>query len=195
MPNIYESFGGNYGDPPSGLPSSKVGTAETFPRVLTSADTLLTGNWNAIACYLPAGLTINGITFFTGATAGGTLTHQWFGVWNAAQALVIGTGDDVATAWAAHTAKRLAATTPTRTTYSGLYYVGAGVSVSAGSLPSLAGLGAGIAAGSTGSGAVRVLTPLMNILDSTTAVTAIAATLTNNAASNGAGARPYAVID
>ena len=180
---------------PTNLPSSKTGVAETFPRELATADILLTGNWNAAACYLPAGLIINAITLFTGATAGGTLTHQWFGVWDKSLALVIGTTDDVATAWAANTAKRLAATAATRTTYSGLYYVGCGVSVSAGSLPSIASLGSGTAAGSTGSGAVRALTPLRNVLDSTTVLTAIAATLTNNAASNGMGAIPYAVID
>jgi|SRR6185436_9375768 len=190
MPNIFESFGGPGGDVPGGLPGSRVGIAETFPRILASGVfTPTTAHWNATAIYLPAGLKVSGITFFA-QTALGTGTHQWFGLWNSSLALLRGTADDTSTAWATGTAKRLALTSAFTTTYTGLHYVGIEVSVSAGNVPSLASLGTAV-----GAGPLRALTPAMTVLDTTTADTAIAPTLTQVASTTASSPALYAVLD
>ena len=191
MPNIFDTFGGPRGDVPGGLPSSRVGLAETFPRILAAGNFQpASANWNATAIWLPSGVKVTGITFFSGATGLGTGTHQWFGIWDNALALWAGSADDTSTAWAAHTAKRLTLTTAKTTTYAGLYYVGIEVSVSAGNVPSFAALGTAV-----GSGALRGLTPAATILDTSTADTALAPTLTQAATTTGSGGYFYAVLD
>lgn len=190
MPNVFDTFGGPSGDVPGGLPGSRVGVAETFPRILASgAFTPTTAHWNATAIYLPAGLIVRGATFFA-QTALGTGTHQWFGLWDKNLALVIGSADDTSTAWATGTAKRLAFTAATRLTYTGLYYVGIEISVSAGNVPSLASLGTAV-----GVGPLRALTPAATVLDTSTADTAIAPTLTQVASTTASSPALYAVLD
>ncbi len=187
MTAILDFFGGNTGDPPGGLPSSRTGIAETYPRVLANGATASgTGVWVAGATYLPAGLRIVGLTFFSSGTALSAGTHQWFGLWNSSLALLAGSADDTSTAWGTHTAKRLTLTTPFTTAYSGRYYVG--YEITATTVPTIVGIG------STG-GAVRSLTPAHMILDNATADTALAATLVNAAASVGGSQVPYAVLD
>ena len=189
MPNFYDSFVGNLGDPPGNLPGGRQGIAETYPRLLaTSIVTPLSTNWVASATYLPAGLKISGITFFSGSAALNTATHQWFGIWSSSLALLRGSADDTSTAWGTHTAKRLALTSSFTTTYSGLYYVGLEITASV-TVPNIIGIGPG------GSGSVRVLTPPFMIQDTTTADTALAPTLVNAAAASGGCIAPYGVLD
>ena len=184
MPAFNDYFSGPGGDVPAGLPSSKVGIAETFPRQLVSVEaTQVTNTWNASAIYLPAGLVINCITLFAGTTAISAATHQWFGLWNSSLALLAGSADDTSTAWSANTAKRLALTAAFRTTYSGRYYVGLGTTATG---PSLL--------GAVSNGATRTLTPAVAVNDTTTALTALAATLTNTTTVAIVPA-PYAVLD
>lgn len=57
---------------------------------------------------LPGGFVVHNITFVSGTTAGGTLTHQWFGLADANLKIVATTADDTSTAWGASTAKTLA---------------------------------------------------------------------------------------
>lgn len=190
----YSNFGGPLGDPPGGLPGSRVGIAETFPRMLAIGDAPFgaTANWNATAIYLPAGLIIQGITFFSGGQALGTGVHQWFGIWDKNLALLGGSADDTSTAWAANTAKRLALTTPKRTTYAGLYYVGG--LVTATTVPTVASIG--IFGGAATNGLVmRGLTPAIRVVDNTTVDTALAPTLTQVASSTATNPPFYAVLD
>ncbi len=67
-----------------------------------------TGTAWATPLYLPGGFVVQTITFVSGTTAGGTLTHQWFGLADSTLKIVATTADDTSTAWAASTAKGLA---------------------------------------------------------------------------------------
>lgn len=193
MPAFTEFFGGNTGDAPGGLPGSRVGIAETFPRILCGGENVAwtTANWNAVAIYLPSGLKVSGITMFSGAAlAAGT--HQWFGIWDKNLALWGGSADDTSTAWGANSAKRLALTTPKTTAYNGLYYVGG--CITAGTVPGL--IGTGQFGGTSANGLItRGLTPALRVLDSTTADTALAPTLTQAAAATATTSQFYAVLD
>ena len=172
---------------PTNLPSSRVGIAENFPRMFAASSAAPnTATWTATAIYLPKGLVVTGITFFSGGTALATGTHQWFGLWDSSLTLARGSADDTSTAWAAQAAKRLALTTPYTVPISGRYYVG--LEISATTVPTIAGIST-----LTGSAALRALTPSTAILDSTTADTAIAPTLAQAAA--GLNILPYAVLD
>lgn len=72
---------------------------------------------------LPAGLVVTTITHFSGGTALATGVHQIFGLYDSSRALLRGTSDDGATAWAANSEKTLTLTSTFTTTYSGLYYI------------------------------------------------------------------------
>jgi Tfp pilus assembly protein PilX len=102
--------------------------------------------------------------------------------------------DDTNVAWGTHTAKRLpvsfdsagGAITEFKTTYSGVYYAGLGIAAS--TMPTISGM-----AGS--GGALRSQQPYFCILDTSSGVTAVPASLVQTATSNGSATVPYIVLD
>src|SRR6266511_2476805 len=97
---------------------------ETFARGTASfanAAPLTSGRLFLQGIWLPSALTIASISFFSSATAGATLTNQWFALYNSSLALLRQTVNDGVTAWALATEKNLALTSNFVTTYSGFY--------------------------------------------------------------------------
>jgi len=97
----------------------------------TNTATLLTGRiYFTGGLVVPAGFTVNNISYVAGDTAGATLTHTWFCIVSKDLATIIAkTADDTSAAWSAQTEKRLALSstwTPTTDTpcYLGICVVG-----------------------------------------------------------------------
>ena len=113
---------------------------ETFDRNLcdeVNTAVLSSGRLSGVAIWLPAGITINSISFFSGTTAAGTPTNQLFGLMDSSRNLLRSSVNNTTTAWAANSLKTLALTTTFTTTYSGLYYLG--IMVTATTVPTLKG--------------------------------------------------------
>lgn len=98
---------------------------------------LSSGRLSLQAIWLPAGITINSISFWSATTAGATLTNQLFGLYDNNLNRLATSASDGATAWAANSRKTLALTTPFTTTYTGLHYLG--IMVAATTVPTLKG--------------------------------------------------------
>jgi len=105
------------------------------PEVNTSL--LSSGRLSLQAIWLPAGITINSISFWSATTAGATLTNQLFGLYDNNLNLLAQSNNDGATAWAANSKKTLALPTPYTTTYTGLYYLA--IMVAATTVPTMKG--------------------------------------------------------
>ena len=92
------------------------------------------------AIYLYAGDVVTNLTFTSGATAGGSLTHWFFALYDtqATPALIAQTADQTSGAWAANTAKTLALAAPYTVPTSGWYQ--AAVSITASTVPTLIGV-------------------------------------------------------
>ena len=113
---------------------------ETMDRNLcdeVNTAALSTGRLSLQAIYIPAGITVNSISFWSATTAGATLTNQLFGLYDINLNLLRSSVNDGATAWAANAKKTLALTSSFTTTYSGLYYLG--IMVAATTVPTLKG--------------------------------------------------------
>jgi hypothetical protein len=113
---------------------------ETMDRnVCTETNTTLlsSGRLSLQAIWLPAGITINSISFWSATTAGATLTNQLFGLYDINLNLLKQSNNDGATAWAANAKKTLALPTPYTTTYSGIYYLA--IMVAATTVPTMKG--------------------------------------------------------
>lgn len=120
--------------------------AETVPTWsnITNQSVLTSGRLALVGIWLPSGKQITSISFLSGTTAGGTLTHQWFGIFDDQRNALRLTSDDTSTAWGSSTLKTLNLTSPWTTTYSGLHFLG--IMVAASTVPSLraVAVGAGI---------------------------------------------------
>lgn len=113
---------------------------ETFDRDLcdeVNTAALSTGRLSLQAIYLPAGTTINSISFWSATTAAGTPTNQLFGLFDSSYNLLRSSTNDTTTAWAANSRKTLSLTSAFTTTYSGIHYIG--VMVTATTVPTLKG--------------------------------------------------------
>ena len=113
---------------------------ETFDRDLcdeVNTAALSSGRLSLQAIYLPAGVTISSISFWSATTAGGTLTNQLFGLYDNNLNLLRSSNNDTSTAWAANSKKTLSLTSSFTTTYSGLHYLG--IMVAATTVPTLKG--------------------------------------------------------
>lgn len=113
---------------------------ETFDRDLcdeVNTAALSSGRLTLQAIWLPAGTTINSISFWSATTAGATLTNQLFGLYDINLNLLRSSTNDTSTAWAANSRKTLSLTSAFTTTYSGLYYLG--IMVAATTVPTLKG--------------------------------------------------------
>jgi len=98
---------------------------------------LSSGRLSLQAIWLPAGITISSISFWSATTAAGTPTNQLFGLYDSSLNLLRSSVNDTTTAWAANARKTLALTSTFTTTYSGLYYLG--IMVAATTVPTIKG--------------------------------------------------------
>lgn len=98
---------------------------------------LSTGRLSLQAIWLPAGITIGSISFWSATTAGATLTNQLFGLYDLNLNLLRQSVNDTSTAWAANARKTLALSSAFTTTYTGLHYLG--IMVAATTVPTLKG--------------------------------------------------------
>jgi len=98
---------------------------------------LSTGRLSLQAIWLPAGVTISSISFWSATTAGATLTNQLFGLFDSSYNLLRSSTNDTTTAWAANSKKTLSLTSTFTTTYSGIHYLG--IMVTATTVPTIKG--------------------------------------------------------
>lgn len=113
---------------------------ETFDRDLcdeVNTAALSSGRLQLAAIWLPAGITISNISFWSATTALATGTNQLFGLFDSSYNLLRSTTNDTSTAWAANSRKNLSLTSTFTTTYSGLHYIGC--MVAATTVPTLKG--------------------------------------------------------
>lgn len=144
---------------------------ETFDRCLcdeVNTAALSSGRLSLQAIYLPAGTTINSISFWSATTALATGTNQLFGLYDQNLNLLRSSVNDTSIAWAANSRKTLSLTSAFTTTYSGLYYLG--IMVAATTVPTLKGNTA-----KTG-GQLNAGTPSMGGTSTTGLTTALPAT-------------------
>jgi hypothetical protein len=169
------------------LPAGAI--AQTFPRsnaVISDGAVLLSGRLSLVAIALDAGELVSSITFLSRTTAAIAPTNQWFALLNnAASPVLLGqTADDTSTAWGANTLKTLNMSTPYRTTYSGLHYLG--IMVAAGTVPSMAVV-------NVSSGTFGAIAPVM-AGTSTTGLTTPASFTSPALAPTGTTVVPYAYV-
>ena len=107
----------------------------TCPEVNTTL--LSSGRLSLQAIWLPAGITINSISFWSGTTAGATLTNQLFGLYDNNLNRLATSTNDTSTAWAANARKTLNLTSAFSTTYTGIHYLG--IMVAATTVPTMKG--------------------------------------------------------
>lgn len=116
--------------------------AETAPRWLPMNEglsVLVSGRLSLAAIWLPAGLTVTAITFFSGSTSAGTPTGYRFGLYDSNRNLLRQTVDGGTAAWNSFdSGKTLALTSTFTTTYAGIYYLG--IYVVAATVPNLSGI-------------------------------------------------------
>ncbi len=113
---------------------------ETFDRDLcdeVNSSVLSSGRLSLQAIWIPAGVTITSISFWSATTQLATGTNQLFGLYDQSLNLLRSSVNDGATAWAANSRKTLALTSTFTTTYSGIYYLG--IMVAATTVPTLKG--------------------------------------------------------
>lgn len=123
----------NYVDTHAVSPSAVVGGTvppagaimEALPRwAATTGNAPPSGQVQALPVYLQTGTVITSISFANGATAGATLIHQVFGLYDNSLNRLATTTDDTSTAWAANTIKTLNLTPGTfTTTYTGVHWI------------------------------------------------------------------------
>jgi hypothetical protein len=120
--------------------------------VTDNSSALTTQVMFSTALHLEAGDQVTSLSFCSGSTAAATPANWWFALYDdsATPALLAQSADQTSTAWAASTVKTLALATPQLISRAGIYY--AAIMVKAGTVPSLVGVTAQVAA-STGWGA------------------------------------------
>lgn len=99
----------------------------TMPRSVVSSAAFqpnATGRLSLHAIRLKAGDVLTTASFMSGTTAGATLTHVWFALYDANRALLRVTNDDTAATWAANTVKTLTFATSYTVPADGTYYLG-----------------------------------------------------------------------
>lgn len=101
---------------------------ETIPRELcmevNSTVPPASGTLWLQSIWLPAGVTISNILLWSATTAAGTPTNSLAGLYDNARNLLATSANATTTAWAANSQTTYAMTTPYKTKYAGLYYIG-----------------------------------------------------------------------
>ena len=116
------------------------GYSETMSRNLVTANNLALTSGTLRMAYglrLKGGYPVSSISLFSGTTAAGTPTAQWFCLYSAAGAKLAVTNDDTTTAWAANALKTLSIVQPYIPPDDATVYVGC--MVAATTPPSLSG--------------------------------------------------------
>lgn len=135
--------------------------AQTFDRRLaisaafapTSGTLTMTGIW------LPAGKSITGITFVSGATGETGGTHLYYALYKSDLSFLAQATDNTgATAFGVNTAFRMALTTPQTCPYTGLYYLGFLCIQSAGGVPTLLNITSAV---TNNNGSITGMTPIV----------------------------------
>ena len=123
----------------NGSPSALV--RSNISRIDVGSDTaaITSGTMLSTAILLFAGDVVTNLTFTSGGTAGGSLTHWGFALYDtqATPALIAQTADQTSGAWAANAAKTLALATPYTVLTTGFYR--AAVWIAASTVPTLMG--------------------------------------------------------
>lgn len=132
----------NSGAPITAIPNIGItgSLAETMNRTLCPEVNTTLGTTGQVRCqgiWLPAGITVSNISFYSATTAAGTPTHYVFALYNESRNLLASTADQTSTAWAANTIKTLAVGTPYAVPTTGFYYLM--ISVVATTVPTLKG--------------------------------------------------------
>jgi len=144
---------------------------ETFDRDMcdeVNTSLLSSGRLSLQAIWLPAGVTISSISFWSATTAAGTPTNQLFGLYDNNLNLLRSSSNDTTTAWAANSKKTLSLTSSFTTTYSGIHYLG--LMVTATTVPTIKGNTAKT------NGALNAAAPSMGGTSNTGLTTALPAT-------------------
>jgi len=113
---------------------------ETLDRNLcdeVNTSALSSGRLSLAAIWLPVGITISTVSFWSATTAAGTPTNQLFGIYNVNRNLLRSSVNDTTAAWASNSIKTLSLSSAFTTTYSGIYYLG--IMVTATTVPTLKG--------------------------------------------------------
>jgi hypothetical protein len=128
-PRVLRDFRNNW-DRFVTLPLSHPGVSgfDTVPLYDAAGNSaaLVSGSQRFVAVELPAGITATSVTFVSGATAAGTPTNQWAGLYSSdgtTLTLRAVSADGTSGAWAADTAKTFTFATPYAVPTSGFYYV------------------------------------------------------------------------
>lgn len=138
-PKMSWNFPQSAEDAGRGLASSLASTYDRAQGPLNgNRAELSTGRISVYRIFLPKGITVNTISFFSATTALSVGANQWFGLFNNTFGKLAVTGDDTSTAWAANTVKTLTISGGFLTTYSGLHFVGC--MVKATTVPTLQGI-------------------------------------------------------
>lgn len=114
--------------------------AETMPRTnsLANCPALTASKITLTGIYLLKDTVVTNVTFMTGGTAGATLTHIWYSLWDSSLNQLKLTADDTSASWATYTEKTLALATTYTVTADALFYLG--VTVTGTTQPALLGM-------------------------------------------------------
>lgn len=114
--------------------------SETIVRtnVATQAITLTSGTLFLYGIPLDAGVIVSNISFYTGTTAGASLSHVWVGLFDLNRVALALSADDTSGSLASNSLITYALSAPFTTTYRGLHYVG--IMVAGTTPPTLSGL-------------------------------------------------------
>lgn len=157
---------GNLADPPT-TPAMASHVAETIPAAAaTTALTMTSGSASLAAIRLAAGQTVGQAGFVTSTTAAVTPTHWWVVLLDQGYTVRAVSADQTSGAIAASTWFTLPFSTVYTATYTGLYLLG--VMIAAGTVATLCGSTAPLAAMVTGTGAPA---PLLGGVSSTSQTT------------------------
>jgi hypothetical protein len=141
--------------------------AQTYDRrlAISAAVAPTSGTLTMTAIWLPAGKTVTGITFVSGATGETGGTHLYYALYDRNLNLLAQATDNTgATAFGANTAFRMALSSPYNLTYTGLYYLGFMCTQSAGTIPTLLNITSGV---TNNNGSITGMTPIVAATSST----------------------------
>jgi hypothetical protein len=173
-------------DPPTG--SAIAGhIAETIAPVSATAPlTVTTGSLSIASIRLAAGQSVTGAGFVTSTVAAITPTHAWLALLDSSYVLRAVTADGLTTAIGASTWFPSAFAAPYTATYTGVYFLG--VLITAGTIPTLCGATAPLAAMVTGTSAPA---PLLGGVSTTSLTTPGTVGTTTYVAPTAAAVTPY----
>jgi len=174
------------GSPPAGSALGSHAASTIPPALATTTIQMTSGSASIAAIRLAAGQTVATAGFVTSTTAAITPTHWWLCLLDNTYTCRATTADQLTGAIAASTWFNIAFAASYTATYTGLYYLG--VMIAAGTVPTLCGATAPLAAMVT---AATAPTPLLGGVSTTSQTTAPTAGTTALVAPTAAAVTPY----